>query len=76
MLTPTRDSRKRRQDILDFEWMITHSLDSGRQPIDLERLKVLGEKVWPQGGGEEVLRLVEKVKAGKAIQLDMLGKIV
>jgi hypothetical protein len=73
MLTPTRDSRKRRQDILDFEWMVTHSLDEGQQAIDLQRLEFLGEKVWPSGGGKEILRLVEQVKAGKAIHLDSLG---
>src|SRR5262249_1263088 len=73
MLTPTRNSRKRRQDILDFEWMVAHSLDEGQQAIDLTRLEILGEKVWPGGGGKEILRLVEQVKAGRAIQLESLG---
>jgi hypothetical protein len=73
MLTPSRDSRKRRQDILDFEWMVTHSWDEGQRAIDLHRLEILGEKVWPGGGGAEILRLVEQVKAGKAIHLDSLG---
>lgn len=74
MLTPTRELRRRRQDILDFEWMVIHSLDEGRQPIDLGKLAALGEKVWPGGGREEVLRLVEQVKAGKPINLDAMGK--
>jgi hypothetical protein len=73
MLTPTRDSRKRRQDILDFEWMVMHSLDEGRPAIDLPRLEFLGEKVWPGGGGKEILRLVEEAKAGRAIELASLG---
>src|SRR5205823_6545629 len=72
MLTPTRDSRKRRQDILDFEWIVIHSLEEGQQPIDLQKLATLGEKVWPGGGGEEILRLVEQVKAGRVIQLNSL----
>jgi hypothetical protein len=72
MLSPARASRKRRQDVLDFEWMVTHSTDEGQKAIDLERLEILGEKVWPQGGGKEILRLVEEVKAGNAIQLDSL----
>jgi hypothetical protein len=73
MLAASRDSRKRRQDILDFEWMVIHSQDEGRSPIDLEKLANLGQRVWPEGGGEEILRLVEQVKAGTAIDLNSLG---
>jgi Nucleotidyl transferase AbiEii toxin, Type IV TA system len=73
MLTPTRDSRKRRQDILDFEWMVAHSLDEGQQQIDLEKVGTLGEKVWPGGGREEILRMVELAKAGLPIHLESLG---
>jgi hypothetical protein len=65
MLTPTRDSIKRAQDAVDFAAMVKHSLDEGRQPIDLATLEALGEMVWPGGGGKEILRLVEEVKAGK-----------
>jgi hypothetical protein len=74
MLTPGRDSRKRRQDVLDFEWMVIHSMEQGRDPIDLARLEHLGEKVWPGGGGKEILRLIDEVKAGRAITLDSMGK--
>ena len=35
--------------------MVIHSMDEGQQPIDLEKLAALGDKVWP-GGGEEILR--------------------
>jgi hypothetical protein len=73
MLTPTRHLAKRLQDIVDFTLMVLHSGDEGRQPIDLERLEALGKKVWPEGGGEEILRLVEQVRAGRAISLDELG---
>jgi len=73
MLTPTRDLEKRLLDAADFSGMVRHSMDEGRQPIDLEKLEALGEKVWPGGGGKEVLRLVERVKAGRAIHIDSLG---
>jgi len=69
MLTPTRDSIKRGQDGVDFAAMVKHSLDEGRQPIDLATLEVLGELVWPGGGGKEILRLVGEVKAGKVPNL-------
>jgi hypothetical protein len=73
MLTPTRDLDKRMQDVVDFTRMVRHSSDEGREPIDLTRLESLGEKVWPGGGGKEILALVKKVKAGRAINLDALG---
>ena len=73
MRTPTRDLDKRMQDAVDFTRMVQHSADEGRQPLDLSRLETLGEKVWPSGGGKEVLRLVEQVRAGKAFHLDTLG---
>jgi hypothetical protein len=69
MLTPTRDSIKRGQDGVDFAGMVKHSMDEGRQPIDLARLEALGEMVWPGGGGKEILRLVDEVKAGKVPNL-------
>jgi hypothetical protein len=73
MIALKRDLPKRLQDMVDFTWMVIHSTDEGRRPIDLERLEALGEKVWPGGGGKEILRMVEQVKAGKAIHLDALG---
>jgi hypothetical protein len=73
MLTPTRDLDKRMQDAVDFTRMVLHSADEGQTPIDLHRLQTLGKKVWPAGGGEEILRLVEQVRAGRAIPLDSLG---
>lgn len=65
MVTPTRRLAKRGQDAVDFTFMVEHSTDEGRQPIDLDQLAQLGEKVWPGGGGAEILRLVEEVKQGR-----------
>jgi hypothetical protein len=69
MLTPTRDPGKRGQDAVDFYNMVKHSLDEGRQPIDRAKLQALGEMVWPDGGGKEILQLVEEVKEGKVPRL-------
>jgi hypothetical protein len=65
MLTLSRDTIKRAQDAVDFATMVRHSTDEGRQPIDLEELEKLGRKVWPEGGGKEILLLVERAKAGQ-----------
>src|SRR5262249_423798 len=65
MLTLTRDPDKRAQDAIDFYRMVRHSGDEGQQPIDLEKLADLGEKVWPGGGGREILGLVEAARAGR-----------
>src|SRR5262249_51873238 len=73
MLNPTRQLDQRMQDAVDFTRMVQHSQDEGREPIDLDRLRLLGEKVWPGGGAKEIIGLVERVKAGKAISLDSLG---
>jgi hypothetical protein len=73
MVTPTRAPEKRAIDIADFGWMVKHSTDPGRQAIDLEKLAGLGEKVRPVGGGAEILRLVDQVKAGKPISLETIG---
>jgi hypothetical protein len=75
MVNPLRDLRKRMQDIVDLQWMVIHSMDEGRQPIDLQRLAALGEMVWPGGGGAEVLWLVEEVKADRPINLDAAGRL-
>ena len=65
MLSLGRDPGKRGLDAVDFYNMVKHSMDQGRTPIDLERLAELGEKVWPGGGGKEILGLVEQVMSGK-----------
>lgn len=73
MLTPNRAWEKRQQDLVDFSLMVKHSMDEGQRAIGLGRLEILGEKVGPAGGRKEILRLVERVKAGNAISLDSLG---
>jgi len=69
MLALGREPGKRAQDMIDFFWMVKHSLTSKRK-IHLKRLAALGEMVWPGGGGREILRLVEEAKAGKVPVLD------
>jgi len=64
MVALGRDAGKRGQDAVDFYTMVKHSLDEGRQPIDLDKLADLGELGWSGGGGAEILRLVEEAKAG------------
>jgi hypothetical protein len=65
MLALSRDLGKRGQDGVDFYFMVKHSMQEGRTPIDLARLAELGEMVWPGCGGKEILRAVEQVKAGR-----------
>src|SRR5262249_3881257 len=72
MLTPNRNLEKRMQDVVDFRLMVQHSRDEGQQPIDLQKLAALGEKVWPGGGGEEILRLVQLVKEDRSFNIDDL----
>ncbi len=74
MLTLSRRLVKRMQDAVDFSWMVVHSMDAGQQPINLELLQTLGEMVWPGGGGNEIVRMVAQIKAGKPISVDSLGE--
>jgi hypothetical protein len=69
MLSVGRDPGKRGMDAIDFYTMVRHSLEEGRQPIDQAKLKVLGEKVWPGGGGQEILDCVELARAGQVPKL-------
>ncbi len=71
MLAPLRELVKRGQDAIDFATMVKHSTDEGRQPIDMEWLALLGEMVWPGGGGKELPRLVEDVKQGRLPNLNL-----
>ncbi len=73
MLNLMRHLDKRMQDAVDFTRMVQHSADEGQRPLDLTRLQALGDMVWPAGGGQEILGLVEQVRAGRAISLDSLG---
>ena len=71
MLTPMRDPGKRAQDGVDFYFMVKKATEEGAHGIDLDRVAVLGEKVWPGGGGKELLRLVEDAKAGRVPNLNV-----
>ena len=64
MLTFSRDIGKRAQDAVDFLQMVRASDEPGRTPVDLTLLESLGKKVWPSGGGQEILDLVAQVRAG------------
>jgi hypothetical protein len=65
MLTPNRDPAKRAIDAADFYFMVRNAGQEGRRPIDLDRVRDLGEMVWPGGGGAELLRFVQEAKEGK-----------
>jgi hypothetical protein len=64
MLALSRDPGKRAIDASDFYFMVRHSDKRGRKPIDLKFLESLGKKVWPSGGGKEILDLVAQARAG------------
>jgi hypothetical protein len=74
MLATNRDPAKRLQDAADFTNMVRYSAEPGSQPIDLKKLRRLGEKVWPGGGGAEILHLVDQVQRGAVLDLLALMK--
>jgi hypothetical protein len=74
MLTPSRNLEKRMQDVVDFRLMVRHSMDAGRKPVNLDKVRSLGESVWPGGGGDEILHLVQLVKEGNTFNLENLIK--
>jgi hypothetical protein len=74
-LALSRDPGKRAQDLVDFYFMVKHAADPGRQPIDLEKVRELGEKVWPGGGGAEILRMVQDAQEGKVPNLNPPGRL-
>jgi hypothetical protein len=75
MLTLNRDLVKRGMDAIDFTLMVRHAGDPGQTPIDIDKLRLLGEKVWPGGGAAEILRLVEHVWQGGMVELrNLLGE--
>jgi hypothetical protein len=72
MVAFSRDLPKRIQDSVDFYWMVVHSHDESRKPIDRVKLATLGAKVGPEGGADEILRIVDEVQAGRAIDVNSL----
>lgn len=73
MLTTGRNPGKRLTDASDFTMMVQQSLKPGKHPIDLKKLQALGRLIWP-GGGEEIVQLVEHVKAGGLIDVVALSR--
>ena len=63
MVSLNRDEAKKHQDIHDFIMMVRANAE-----IDLEQLVGLGDEVYP-GGGNELLELVRKVRAGERLVL-------
>ena len=64
MVSPNRAYDKKLIDGGDFVNIVNHN----RAAIDLKKLKRLGERVYP-GGGIEVLKLVEDIRAGRRLQI-------
>jgi hypothetical protein len=63
MISLTRADEKKHIDAHDFIVMVKVNSD-----IDLEQLAELGELVY-SGGGQEIVELVRKVRAGERLQL-------
>lgn len=64
MVSPNRAPAKKLVDAGDFVDVITYNRDD----IDLQKLKRLGDKVYPDGGAE-IIRMIEDIDAGRQIQL-------
>lgn len=63
MVSPYREVRKKHLDAADFMSMVEANASS----IRLDRLRRLGERVYP-GGGTEILQFVEDAKAGRRLE--------
>jgi hypothetical protein len=64
MVSPNRTRAKKIIDAGDFVDVVTHN----RGDLDLQKLKKLGDKVYPNGGAE-IIRLIEDIDTGRPIQL-------
>lgn len=64
MVSRMRDPEKKHSDAGDFGQIVRRN----QHAIDFDRLRRLGDTVYP-GGGEEILRFVEDVKAGRMLRL-------
>jgi hypothetical protein len=64
MVSRNREIPKKHSDASDFSQIVLRNHAS----IDFERLRELGDAVYP-GGGEEIARFVEDVKAGRMLRL-------
>jgi hypothetical protein len=63
MVSPNRQERKKYLDAADFMSIV----EKNAPAIRLDRLRRLGERVYP-GGGAEILQLVEDAKAGRRLE--------
>lgn len=63
LLSPTRGVAKKLLDLADLVDVIQHN----RQVLDLEKLKRLGDKVYPNGG-QRLLEMVADLDAGRQIE--------
>ncbi len=64
MISPRREQRKKFVDANDFIDMVDHN----QNELDLGKLKRLAEKVY-KGGGPEILKMVDDIKAGRQIKI-------
>ncbi|HEX7378155.1 MAG TPA: hypothetical protein VF278_13645 [Pirellulales bacterium] len=64
MVSRNREIPKKHSDASDFAQMVLRNHSS----VDVERLRQLGDVVYPSGG-DELTRFVEDVKAGRALRL-------
>lgn len=62
MVSLNREERKKHLDAADFISMV----EKNSEAIRVDRLRQLGEKVYP-GGGAEILQLVEDARAGRRL---------
>jgi hypothetical protein len=65
MLSPTRKYAKKLVDLGDFVDVVQHN----RQVLDLEKLRRLGDKVYPNGG-KRLLEMVADIDAGRTIRIE------
>ncbi|HET6879728.1 MAG TPA: hypothetical protein VFI31_06225 [Pirellulales bacterium] len=64
MVSRNRERRKKHFDAGDFIGIV----ERNHAKIDVERLRKLGDAVYP-GGGDEIVRFVEDVKAGRTLRV-------
>jgi hypothetical protein len=64
MVSPNRTRAKKILDASDFVDVVVHNRDQ----LDVQKLKRLGDRVYP-GGGDEVLRFVADIDEDRPIQL-------
>ncbi|HEY7328868.1 MAG TPA: hypothetical protein VH592_14590 [Gemmataceae bacterium] len=63
MVSPNREERKKHLDAADFISIV----EKNALAIRLDRLRRMGERVYP-GGGTEILQLLEDAKAGRRLE--------